>query len=597
MRLPLTTLACSLAVLGLHAQTAGRLTGSVVDPSGAAVPKAQVSLLLHGSNSAVLVTLTTNEGIFSIGTIRPDFYDLTVQAEEFATAKILNVKIDPAAETSVPPIRLELATSLQSVNVQVSVANVNTSNFEVDESITRSQIDELPAPDRQISSLFQTQTGVTLGFGMTINGMRTSSTNVSYDGINIQDNLVRTNSLTFLPNKITIDQVQEVTINTSDPNPALGNGASHVILVTPSGTNSYHASLYWYNRNADFAANDWFSNQSGVARAPLNLNQFGGTFGGPIKRDKLLFYFNYEGFRNVTSSPRDNTVLTAPARAGLLTYKTTAGTTQQLNVLQAAGLSADPTIAGILKRLPLPNNNNVGDGLNTAGYEINQPFNENRKTISGKVDYYLSPKNLFSGSFNYTDDVLRPDVLNGYFGGPVALQNNNSGKLLSASWRWTPTARLSNELRGGSNFAAVPFTVTGQQPAYYLTAFVSLPELTPGLFPQGRNSRVFSLQDNDTYVRGKHTIYFGYQAYVLHEHPYQPNGNVVPDYSLGLATAAPFHFTVNNIPGTQASYVQTANNLLATLAGVIGSYSQAFNVTSQTSGYVPNALSTNNLVL
>src|SRR6202034_989482 len=119
--------------------------------------------------------------------------------------------------------------------------------------------------------------------------------------------------------------------------------------------NIYHGSLYWYNRNADFAANDWFDNQAGVGKAPLNLNQFGGTVGGPIRKDKLLFYFNYEGFRNATARPQDMTVLTASARQGLLTYPNASGGTQTYNVLQAAGLTADPTMAGILSKIPLPN--------------------------------------------------------------------------------------------------------------------------------------------------------------------------------------------------------------------------------------------------
>jgi hypothetical protein len=230
----------------LHAQTAGRLDGTVVDPSGAAISRAKVSLYLHGSNSAILVTQTTSNGIFTIGTIRPDLYDLTVEAAGFATAKAANVKIDAAAETSLPAIRLEIGASSQTVDVSESAVDVNT--IEVDKIIDKSQVDELPALDRQVNALFLTQAGVTQGLGnIVVNGMRTTSTNVTYDGVNIQDNLIRLNSLNYIPNQTTLDQVQEVTISTSNSNPAFDNGASQVVLVTPSGTNSYHGSLYWYN--------------------------------------------------------------------------------------------------------------------------------------------------------------------------------------------------------------------------------------------------------------------------------------------------------------------------------------------------------------
>jgi hypothetical protein len=556
------------------------------------VPNAVVSLSLQGSNSAVLVTRTTDEGLFSIGTIRPDLYDLTVRAENFAISKVLNIKIDAAAETSLPPINLKIATASGSINVQTNAADVDTSTMEIDKTVTRSQIEDLPVQDRQVTGLFQTQAGVTNSRPSTvINGMRTTSTNITYDGINIQDNLSRSNTLDQLPNRITIDQVQEATISTTNPNPAFGNGASQVILVTPSGTNSYHGSLYWYNRNTKFAATEWFANQTGAGKAPLNLNQFGGALGGPIKKDKLLFYVNFEGFRGAVSKPGDNIVLTASARQGLLTYQSASGTIRQLNVLQAAGITADPTMAEILKGIPLPNNNNVGDGLNTAGYEINEPVNDKRKSISGKLDYYLSPKHVFSASYNYNTSVkLFPWLASGYFGGPVAVQSDASGKLLSASWRWTPTSRLTNEVRGGFNFLRLPFDVTGQQPAIQSFSFVNLPGIMPGL-PQGRNSKLVSLQDNATYVRGKHSISFGYQTYVLHEQPYSASGG--PFYWLGISLAAPFTFTPNDVP---EAYVGTANNLLATLAGIIGSYSQDFSIVSKNSGYVSNAMSRNQFV-
>lgn len=600
MNRPLVIGGIGLLALGLlSAQTAGRVDGTVVDPSGAVIKDAKVSLFLHDGTSALLTAHTTSDGVFSIGTVRPDVYDLTVEASGFASAKLENVKVDAAAETSLPPIQLKVAGSSQSVNVaSESAAEVNTETIQVDRVITQNQIETLPVLDRQVSTLFETQPGVTQGGAGVVDGMRPSSTNVTFDGVNIQDNFLRGNDLTYLPNRITLDQVQEVTIGTSNLNPALGNGASQIVLVTPSGANTFHGSLYWYNRNSGFAAKDWFLDQSGVAKAPLNLNQFGGTLGGPVKKDQLFFYFNYEGYRNVNSKPADMTVLTASARQGILTYRTNTSGTSQLNVLQAANLTPDPSMTSLLNSIPLPNNHNLGDGLNTAGYEVAEPFNENRTTVSGKLDYYLSAKSVFSGSYNFnTDDTLRPDSLQGYFGGPVPVQANDNIKQLSASWRWTPTSQLTNEVRGGFNLTVIPFNLSGGQPPYYLSdSLISLPGPAPGAFPQGRSSKVFSLQDNAMYVRGKHNLYFGYQSYVLHEQPYSPNGNVVPDDLLSITTAAPFAFSVNNLPGAQSTFVGTADSLLATLAGVIGSYSQTFNVTSPHSGYVPGANLTNNLV-
>ncbi len=117
------------------------------------------------------------------------------------------------------------------------------------------------------------------------------------DGINIQDNFIRSNGLSFIPNRITVDQVSEASITTSNANSTLGGGAAQVNFVTPSGTNTFHGNAYWYNRNSAFAANDWFNNKDGIGKPFLNQNQFGGSIGGPVIKDKLLFYANYESLR------------------------------------------------------------------------------------------------------------------------------------------------------------------------------------------------------------------------------------------------------------------------------------------------------------
>src|SRR5262245_33906992 len=106
MRLVLVAFLGLAIVAPLYAQTAGRLSGSVIDPSSVVIPRAKVSLFLHDSSTPVLVTVTTSEGIFSIGTIRPDLYDLTVEAPGFSTTKVVNVTIDAASETSLPAIRV-----------------------------------------------------------------------------------------------------------------------------------------------------------------------------------------------------------------------------------------------------------------------------------------------------------------------------------------------------------------------------------------------------------------------------------------------------------------------------------------------------------
>jgi len=187
------------------AQVAGRLTGSVNDASGASVANATVNLYVPGGKSPILSTKTTNDGLFEIPTVRPDVYELGVQASGFAEARMGNIHVDPSQATSVPPITLQVSSTTQTVEVSDSGgATVQTTSAEVSTTLSQAQIESLPVLDRQVSVLFITQAGVTGDRTVTaINGLRPGYTNVLLDGINIQDS-VRTNSLDFIPNKLTI---------------------------------------------------------------------------------------------------------------------------------------------------------------------------------------------------------------------------------------------------------------------------------------------------------------------------------------------------------------------------------------------------------
>src|SRR5207344_1790079 len=122
-------------------------------------------------------------------------------------------------------------------------------------------------------------------------------------------------------------------------------------FVTPSGTNDFHGSAYWSNRNNHFAANTWFNNQAGTKRPFLNQNQIGGTLGGRIIKNKAFFYTNYEAFRLKQQTSQNPTILTDEARQGIYTYLA-GGETRKVNILQAMGISIDPAVQAILALVP-----------------------------------------------------------------------------------------------------------------------------------------------------------------------------------------------------------------------------------------------------
>jgi hypothetical protein len=406
----------------LSAQVTSRLTGSVVDPSGSAIPAALVEVYLPGGAKPLLTMPTTGDGLFAFTGVNAGEYDVVVTAPGFRKATQRGVKLDAGTETAMPVIKLEVGATTESVEVKEAALTIQTTNAEVSQSLVRAQLKDLPLLNRSPLALVTALAGVSNGRAgdSVINGQRTSFTNMTLDGVNIQDNFIRTNAVDFSPNLLLLDQVSEMTISTSNSNPAFGNGASQVTFVTPSGSNTFHGGLFEQNRNSHFAANSWFNNQSGVPRSFLNLNQLGGNLGGHIKKDKLFFYVNYEAFRQHQQSSATRTILTADAAAGIFTYPNAAGALQKVNLYTLTGLTPDPTIAALIKQIPGPasiNTTSAGDSTslgalrNTGGYAFNIRNNRIRNHVTGKADYVLSPSNTFAFTFSYHTDLLdRPDV-------------------------------------------------------------------------------------------------------------------------------------------------------------------------------------------
>jgi hypothetical protein len=427
-----------------------------------------------------------------------------------------------------------------------------------------------------------------------INGTRSSFSSVSLDGINIQDNFIRTGGLGFQPNLLLLDQVSEFTVTTSNSNATIGGGSSQVTITTPSGTNQYHGALYWYNRNNALAADTWFNNKDGIPKSFLNQNQLGGSLGGHIIKDKLFFYTNYEAFRNRQKIQTDNTILTSTARNGIFTYLNNLGQVRQVNILQAMGVSIDPAIQNLINQIPTPdkiNNFRTGDSSasllrNTAGYSFNQQDNRTRDNVTVRLDYNLSTKHAFSTSVLWNRDVLdRPDGENDYSIVPK-VTNRDHATFLSSSWRWNPSAHLVNEVRGGFNLAPVSFPSTEKFPSFFIAGMVFGSPVNYFL-PQNRTTNTYSLSDNVTYIRGRHTIQFGFhtqQVRVLSS----DSGGTIPTYNLAIGDGQT-GLSARQLPGIGATDLANANQLLATLGGLVDSYNQIFNITSRTSGFVAGA--------
>ena len=600
VRVALGVFAVSTSLWG---QVSANVSGSVVDPTGAAIPGASVVLRLPGSETALYSTSTASDGHYALQSVSPGTYDLFIDKTGFQKLKLAALKVDAARETALPPTKLEVASVSASVEVTEAVQAVQIASAEVSNTIRTQQIQNLPMIDRNPAAFIVTQTGVNSGRGnTTINGMRTSFNNMTLDGVNIQDNFLRGNDLDFVPNRLLVDGVAEVTITTSNGNNALSGGAGQVNFVTPSGGNQYHGGLIYTNRNSAAAANSWFNNQRGIPLSRLNINHAGGNVGGPIKKDKLFFYTNYELQRQRAQQTENRTILTADARQGIFTYRDTTGNIRKVNVLTTAGVTLDPTMKTLLDRVPGAdkiNNTDVGDSTpgflrNTAGYAFAMRNNNDRDTGLLKLDYIPSVKHAFSVTSNTNrDSIDRPDQTNEYTVIPSVL-NDETTKLLSALWRWNPSARMTNELRWGFNWAPGTFANSTQYDKFILDGAAFSSPVNRTTRSQGRNTDTYNLSDNASYTRGRHTIQYGFQMQRTAVEYYDEAG-ITPTYTVGIGTGNK-GLTAADLPGisaadlngtTSSGVTGGANSLLATLAGYVSNYSQRFNVSSRTSGFVP----------
>lgn len=598
--------------IAAQAQDTGWITGSVVDPTGAVIAKAAVNLRLHGGAKPVATTVTTSQGLFTLQTLRPVFYDLTIDAPGFEQYKLDNVKVDPSRPTDLARITLKVAIAGQQVSVTAGLETVQTTSPEISTTVTAEQIERLPVGDRNPLEFIATQSGVSSadanGYETDINGQRSSFSSVTLDGINIQDNFIRTGDLDYTPIEPLLSQVQEFTVVQSNEGASAAGGATQVSFTTPSGTNEFHGSALWQNRNNDFAANDFFDNQDGNPLPRLNLNQVSPNVGGPIKKDKLFFYATYELFRLKSQQPEDAAIPTSTARQGIFRYiNQTTGQVQQANVLTlaagGAGLPTDPVMNRLLAGVPDPshiNNTRVGDSLpglllNTAGYSYLVRANQSRDQTEGKLDYYINPTNSISATYLWTrDQVDRPDVGVSYSPIP-AFQNDDARNFLAVAYRSNPRPNLTNEVRVGGTIAPATFGyLPGTTVPPYLiggTIYYSPDPLASSpILSQGRTTRTYIGQDNATWTHERHTIKFGAYYQGNYTRSYDTTGTL-EQVNVGIESQYQTQNLVsgNQLPGVSPLALDTANSLLASLAGLLDNANQTFNVTSQNSGFVTGA--------
>lgn len=590
----------------------GSIVGTVIDSQGLPIVGASVTLTNVGSNFSYTSTTGSNGG-YQFKSIDYGYYRVSVTKDGFKAGVVNNVKLDAATEYSVPPITLEVGGATEAVTVEAGPEIVNTTSTEVTSTVEKEQIDSLPILNRNPLALLDLEAGVANSgpngaIATTINGQRTSFSNLTIDGVNVQDNFIRENGLDFSPNLPFNSQAQEFTVVNQNAGVENGGGSSQVSIVTPKGTNAFHGEGFWYYRSNAWAANNWFDDASGIAKPGLLQNQGGGNIGGPILKDKLFFYGYYELLRLRQQTPNNTTILSPAIQAGLaaatptlpFTYQpvdqTTgqpSGPTQTVDLLaKYPSFKPDPATMAILQGIPKTSNNTrVGDGINLLGYQFNARSNDTLDNAGFRADYNLNSRNTLTGTYSWNRQVVdRPDIDTSFNQIPI-VSNSDKTNFLSTAWRWNSGANFTNEARFGFDLAPAIFATTQDfsKPGYLLGGFATtLP--TPDFEPQGRTTHTWVWKNNANWVRGNHVISFGGQAQRVTIFAYD-NFGVTPTYTLGInGSGAPVQSDFNNGTTTISSTAfANATALLASAAGVVSEVSQTFNVKSQTSGFVNGA--------
>jgi hypothetical protein len=397
-----TVLFAAFLCLGVtaFAQTTS-LTGIVTDPSGAVIPAASITIVNLESGTQREET-SDGQGRYNFALLPPGNYKLTARAAGFTEVVIERVELLVSQTATIPITFSKIGTTTTAVQVEATATQINTTDASLGNAINTHAIQEVPMYARNVAGLLALQPGVTSfsSFGGTpgsrdgaVNGGKPDQGNITLDGADVNDQNARTAFTSVL--RVTLDSVEEFRSTTTNGDAATGRGSgADVTLVTKSGTNDYHGSLYEYRRGTETAANTFFNNSAGVPRAPLLINIFGGSLGAPIKKNKLFYFINYEGYRSRSSATQTRTVPTETLKQGIVEYIDKSGAVQQvtpaqMKALDPGGIGEDPAALKYLSLFPKGNYTALGDGLNMTGYLFNYPSPTDQNTYIAKLDYKI----------------------------------------------------------------------------------------------------------------------------------------------------------------------------------------------------------------
>ena len=634
LRLTFFILICASAVRLLAQTNTTGLSGTIVDPSGALISNATITLT-NAETNLVKVVHSGDKGEYSFDQILPGNYTVSVQAAGFSDA-VRKVHLLVAT-----PVELNIKMSMgvtEVVSVDATASAINVQDAALGNPFSSQQVQTLPYQANNVLSLLSLQAGVLsldpggqnggLNNGGpngtqdqrtgAVDGARQDQSNVTLDGL---DNNDQNNGYAF--NGVlrsTRDSVQEFRVTTENANADSGRSSgAQVSLVTRSGTNAFHGSAYYLYRGPATASNSWFLKQSQLVKDQPNTaakvlqDTFGTTFGGPLLKNKLFFFGAYEGFKQASDVVVSQTVPSVlgpgaglPATSdgfgglvtGTVTYKTAAGGLETLQAsdmkaMDKTGQGVDANAVSYFNLYPRANSASLGDLYNTGGYVFASPSPISQITNIVRLDYNLSPKHIFFVRGNLQSDNSTTTYAFNLPGEVPASRVYSNNKGIAAGWIWTLSNSATNNFRYG--FTRQNLITEGGVTAGYVS-ISGISNLDPTTTSTTYLEPVHNFVDDFTIVRGRHTIQFGANDRLLLNHRYA-NATLYPtgSISVSLLTNAgvagesgnSFDPVTFGYPAVASSFRTSYNNAVLADAGAITSSTQYLNYTLKDSVMTP----------
>jgi hypothetical protein len=487
------------------------INGTVADAQGNVIPGAKVTLI---SDKSRREAVTNDAGVYNFASVQPGSYQIEVAAQGFKKSSVsaFQALVDKPTEINV---QLEVGAVTETVTVNSgSIESIaNTQDASLGNNFVSRQIEQLPLQGRNVANLLSLQPAVTPDGSVA--GSRSDQANITLDGVDVNNQQEGTAFTPVL--RVNPDSVDEFRVTTSNPDASKGRSAgAQISLITKSGTNEFKGALYEYNRNTYFTANDYFNNLAGVDRPKLNRNLFGGRLSGPIIKDRLFFFYNYEGMREAKGVSVVRLVPLPSLGQGTIKFRDNLGNLVTLNSAQindlisgtAAVVDVNPaalaTLADAAKRYPA-NDTTIGDGLNTGGYRFNAPAPVEQNAHTARFDWNVTSdqKHQITLRGNYYQDLT---------GGTPAFPDTpapntwNHPLGIALSHTWLVSSNMTNRISYG--LTRVAFSNQGDAD---LNAITFRDVFSPYNFNRtsSRINPTHNFTDDFTWIKGDHNLQFG----------------------------------------------------------------------------------------